>query len=86
MIKIIEAYLQKTDISSSEKHNPTDFIEVSNQMDTLRNFLFNTPLTNETKLELLKEELANGKYEIQSQFLANKLIEQILPLEQLEPA
>ena len=86
MIKIIEQYLQHSETSSlSTQHSP-DFSDVSHQMETLKKSLFNTSLTYEAKLELLKEELSSGRYEIQSQSLANKLLEHALSIEQFEPA
>jgi len=86
MIKMIEQYLQHNGISSSATESAPDFNDVSHQMETLKKSLFNTPLTDEAKLELLKEELSTGRYEIQSQSLANKLIEHVIPFKQFEPA
>lgn len=86
MTKIIEQCLQHSDTSSLSTQYSPDFSDISHQMETLKKSLFNTPLTNEAKLELLKEELSSGRYEIQSQSVANKLLEHATSIEQLEPA
>lgn len=52
----------------------------------LTNMLFHVPLTDDTKIQFLKEELSAGRYEIKSHSLAEKLIEHVHPLQQLETA
>lgn len=47
----------------------------NNSMKALTDLLFNVPLTDETKIQFLKEELSAGRYNIQSHSLAAKLME-----------
>ena len=51
------------------------FSTVSNSMKALTDMLFHVPLTDETKIQFLKEELSAGRYQVESQSLAAKLIE-----------
>lgn len=53
-------------------------------VQSLKEMIFHTPLTDETKIQFLKEELSAGRYQIQSQSLASKLIEHIIPSQQSE--
>jgi len=48
------------------------------QMDTLQEIILNTPETDEARIQLIKEELAAGTYQIQSQDIAAKLTERTL--------
>jgi len=61
-----------------------DVAETTNPITTFTNMLFQIPLTNETKIQFLKEELSAGRYEVRSQSLAEKLMEHTYPLEELE--
>ena len=63
-----------------------DVTESINPLTALTNMLFHAPLTDETKIQFLKEELSAGRYQVKSQSLADKLIEHIHSLEQLETA
>lgn len=56
-------------------NQPDTFSTVSSSMKALTNMLFHVPLTDETKIQFLKEELSAGRYHIESQSLAEKLIE-----------
>jgi anti-sigma28 factor (negative regulator of flagellin synthesis) len=51
---------------------------------SLKKMLFQTTLTDETKIEFLREELSSGRYEIQSTSLAAKLMEHVQAIEQAE--
>lgn len=55
--------------------NQSEPTNVSNAMKALTDLLFHVPLTDETKIQFLKEELSAGRYNIQSQSLAAKLME-----------
>lgn len=60
--------------------------ETIDPITALTNMLFHVPLTDNTKIQFLKEELSAGRYQIKSQSLAEKLIEHVHPLQQLETA
>ncbi len=51
----------------------------SDPVKALTDMLFNIPLTDEAKIQFIKEELSNGRYQIQSQLLAAKLMEHVHP-------
>lgn len=65
--------------------NPSQYFEkISHMFNIFTDSLFHTPLTDEIKIQFLKEELTAGRYEIQSQSLATKLIEHIHPARKTE--
>lgn len=47
----------------------------THELTELKKMLFEIPLSDETKIQFLKEELNAGRYEIKSCSLADKLIE-----------
>lgn len=49
--------------------------DINPSVKALTEMLFNTPLSNDTKIQFLREELLAGRYNIESQSLAKKLIE-----------
>ena len=58
--------------------NPSETsTEICSSMKALTNMLFHAPLTDETKIQFLKEELSAGKYNVRSQSLAEKLMEHV---------
>jgi negative regulator of flagellin synthesis FlgM len=68
-----------------------DFIENLNFEDTvkktavLKAIILNAAETNETKIGFLKEEIAAGRYQINSQRIAEKLLEQqVEPVEEVQ--
>ncbi len=61
----------------SPKQLSDDFSDISNVMNDLKDKLFHMPLTDETKIQFIKEELSNGRYQVQSHSLAAKLIEHL---------
>jgi len=61
-------------------------VQHTEALDTLKKMIFHAPLSNETKLQHLKKELYAGQYEVQSHSLADKIMEHLHPLEQLEMA
>ncbi len=63
-----------------------DVTKTTDPITALTNMLFHIPLTDDTKIQFLKEELSAGRYQVQSQSLAEKLIEHVHPFEQLETA
>ena len=54
-----------------------DFSDVTSAINALKDALFHIPHTDGTKIEFIKEELSNGRYQIKSCSLATKLMEQI---------
>ncbi len=63
-----------------------DVTEAINPITALTNMIFHVPLTDDTKIQFLKEELSAGRYQIRSQSLAEKFIEHVHSLQQLETA
>lgn len=63
-----------------------DLIGKTDPITALTNMLFHIPLTDDTKIQFLKEELSAGRYEVKSQSLAEKLIEHVHSSQQLETA
>ena len=63
------------------KQTPTrlDFNAINAHLITLKNAIFHTPLTddNEKRLNLIKDTVSKGQYQIQSQTLATKLLEHL---------
>ncbi|KTD21611.1 negative regulator of flagellin synthesis FlgM [Legionella londiniensis] len=62
-----------------------NFEDSARQLDELKATIFNAPELNLNKIKFLKEEIANGRYRIQSDKIAEKLIEFQL-VSQPEPA
>lgn len=56
------------------------------QMNALKQAIFNTPLTDEFKIQLLREELSSGQYRIQNHNIVDKLMEHIYSLGEVELA
>ena len=63
-----------------------NFTDSARQLEELKSLIFNTPDLNEGKIELLKEEIASGRYEVQSKMIAKKLVEFQHLISQAEPA
>ena len=64
-----------------------DFSDVAEQMATLKTAIFDTTETNHSKIELIKEELISGRYQIKSKNIAAKLLEySVESLEEIESA
>jgi anti-sigma28 factor (negative regulator of flagellin synthesis) len=61
-----------------------DFSDVKRTMNALKDILFHTPLTDETKIAFIKEELSTGRYQVQSASLAAKLMEHLHQTQQEE--
>lgn len=49
--------------------------ETAQQLENLKTLIFNSTETNATKIEVIKEELSAGRYEIHSDRIAEKLLE-----------
>ena len=77
---------------SKNNEETTDFLEnlgfedTAKQMTALKAIIFDTPETNQTKIEFIKEELTAGRYEIHSQTIAAKLLEYAPVVEEAEIA
>ena len=59
------------------------FDDTAKQMAELKAIIFDTPDTNQTKIQFIKEELSADRYQIHSNHIANKLMEYA---ESFEPA
>lgn len=55
-----------------------DFSEVSHQLIALKESIFHAIASHEAKVAWLKQELLAGRYEIQSQHVAQKLLDENL--------
>ena len=51
--------------------NDNDIIALSN----LKNLIFDTPEAVQTKIQLIKEEIASDRYEVNCQHIAAKMVE-----------
>lgn len=88
----IEDYImaKRTKKLSNFTDNQTIFIDNINfedtakQMAELKSIIFDSPDTNQTKIQFIKEELSANRYEIHSNHIASKLLEYAeLPLPEL---
>lgn len=64
-----------------KQHNDTD-----NQLAKLKALIFDTPEAEHMKLQLIKEELATSRYQINSNHIAEKLLEYAPIREEMEMA
>ncbi len=80
-----------------QDHNSTkiDAFDLINQLNSektindiakLKSIVFDTPEAEHTKIQLIKEELSSGQYEINNNNIADKLMEFFLVREQAEIA
>ena len=60
--------------------------ETEKQVAELKAIIFDTPISNDTKIQFIKEELATGRYAIHSEHIADKLLEQHVIPEPVEYA
>lgn len=56
------------------------------QVAELKAIIFDTPISNDTKIQFIKEELATGRYVIHTEHIADKLLEQHVIPEPVEYA
>jgi flagellar biosynthesis anti-sigma factor FlgM len=70
----------------SEFIDNINFDDTAKQMAELKAIIFDTPDTNETKIQFIKEELSAGRYQIHSNRIATKLMEYSDSTEQAEIA
>lgn len=49
--------------------------ETTKQLNTLKALIFSASETSQTKIQIIKEELSAGRYEIHSDRIAEKLLE-----------
>ena len=66
--------------------NTLHFEDSGKRLDALKQALFKTPETNDAKIEFIKAELKSGRYEINADRIAEKLIEQYEKTESPETA
>ena len=64
----------------------TDTCELACSIAALKANIFDTPEANLTKIELIKEELLAGRYQINSSHIASKLLEYAPVIEEAEIA
>ena len=69
---------------SAEFLQQLDFSDIQQQVQKLKTDLFNqTSANHKLKIQLIKEELANGQYIINHKIIAEKLIEQFCTTEEV---
>ena len=56
------------------------------QMAEWKALIFNTPISNDTKIQFIKEALATGRYDIHNHHIAAKMLEHSLVTEPTECA
>ena len=61
--------------STTNGNNIMDFDNTAKQMADLKAIIFNTPETNQTKIQFIKEELSADRYQIHCHHIASKLLE-----------
>ena len=69
-----------------ELQNDMNFEDTAQQMADLKAAIFNSPESNQTKIEFIKEELAADRYEIHSHHIATKLMAYAPEMEEAEIA
>lgn len=52
-----------------------NFDDIATQMAALKTAIFNAIDTNDHKIQFIKEELAAGRYEIQNELIAERMLE-----------
>ncbi len=68
-------------------HQSKEVSNLNTPASELNTIFFHLPLTDANKVQFLIEELSAGRYQVQSQTLASKLIEHVHPAnQQLEMA
>ena len=65
---------KKTDIQNSFIDD-INFDDTAKQVAELKAIIFETPETNQTKIQFIKEELSAGRYQIHSEHIVAKLME-----------
>lgn len=63
-----------------------DFSDNANQMAKLKAIIFNTPESEQVKIQLIKEELLSGRYQMNCHHIAEKLQEFAPVIEEVELA
>ena len=63
-----------------------NFDDTAKQMAELKAMIFDTPDTNQTKIQFIKEELSADRYQIHSNHIAAKLMEYAETTDQVEIA
>ena len=63
-----------------------DFSDNANQMAKLKAIIFNTPESEQAKIQLIKDELLTGQYKINCNHIADKLQEFAPIIEEVELA
>ncbi len=55
-------------------------------MNQLKSLIFDTSIAEQMKIQMIKEELSTGRYQINSHHIADKLLEFAPVLEEMEMA
>ena len=60
------------------------FNDIAKQIGALKSLIYNAPDTNLSKIQVMKEEIAAGRYQINSHHIAAKLLEYVQSTTQAE--
>jgi flagellar biosynthesis anti-sigma factor FlgM len=72
-----DAMTDKIEQSHTDFIDNLDFEDTVKQTAILKAIILNAAETNQTKIEFLKEELMAGRYQINSNRIAAKMVEQV---------
>lgn len=61
----------------SNHRTKTMSVKPCKEVEALKNMLFNSPEVNQEKIEFIKSELSAGRYQINCQNIADKMLENI---------
>jgi negative regulator of flagellin synthesis FlgM len=94
MVGTTEDIVMAKRVNKTENSNTTpstlirnlNFEDTAQQLEALKAHIFNASESNQAKLAFIKEELSAGRYEMNSERIALKLLEHTLATEELELA
>lgn len=78
--------IKSTQVTPSTLIKKLNFEDSAQQLEALKAHIFNTNESNQARIQFIKEELAAGRYEINSQRIATRLLEHAVIVEEAEIA
>ncbi len=82
--EVMNKKLSTTHDTQSKVDEAIHFDDTAKQLEALKALIFNVTETNETKIQFIKEELSEGRYQIHSNRIAEKLLEYVMQSQQAE--
>lgn len=67
--------MNKQNMNQSELIDHLDFTDASKQIATLMASILHESVPNHVKIQIIKEEIKAGRYQINTNHIANKLLE-----------